>query len=63
MGTGKIGYPNDLVANYMYKMVEKFAINCKGSKLTNVTFILHDEDDKSIKVSFGLLDRVLLLFR
>ncbi|CAG2200250.1 PARP10_14_15 [Mytilus edulis] len=48
MGTGTIGYPHQLVAKYMYDMVEKFVTKHKSSKLTDVKLIVHSKDIKSI---------------
>ncbi|XP_076101127.1 uncharacterized protein LOC143070915 [Mytilus galloprovincialis] len=48
MGTGKIGYPHQLVAKYMYDMVETFVNKHKSSKLTDVKLIVHSKDTKSI---------------
>ncbi|XP_063432102.1 protein mono-ADP-ribosyltransferase PARP14-like isoform X2 [Mytilus trossulus] len=48
MGTGTIGYPHQLVAKYMYDMVEKFVTKHKSSKLTDVKLIVHSKDVKSI---------------
>ncbi|XP_071171397.1 protein mono-ADP-ribosyltransferase PARP14-like isoform X2 [Mytilus edulis] len=48
MGTGTIGYPHQLVAKYMYDMVEKFVTKHKSSKLTDVKLIVHSKDTKSI---------------
>lgn len=50
MGTGKIGYPHDKVAAYMYDLVEKFANNHKQSKVSEVIFVVHYKDPKSKQV-------------
>lgn len=50
MGTGTIGYPHQLVAKFMYDMVEKFVTKHKSSKLTDVKLIVHSKDIKSITV-------------
>ena len=50
MGTGKIGYPHDKVAAYMYDLVEKFANNHKQSKVSEVIFVVHHKDPKSKQV-------------
>ena len=50
MGTGKIGYPHDLVATYMYRMAEKFATNYTNSKLRDIRFVLHPKDHRTVKV-------------
>jgi len=50
MGTGKISYPRDKVAAYMYDLVEKFANNNKQSKVSEVIFVVHYKDPKSKQV-------------
>lgn len=49
MGTGKLGYPSDVVANTMYSCVEKFAKKNADSALKEVLFVLYDRDHKTVQ--------------
>ncbi|XP_069139916.1 uncharacterized protein [Argopecten irradians] len=47
-GTGQIGYPNDRVAKLMYNAVIDFASKNVGASVTDVRFVLHQKDWKTI---------------
>ncbi|XP_052088539.1 protein mono-ADP-ribosyltransferase PARP14-like isoform X3 [Mytilus californianus] len=49
MGTGKLGYPRDLVATHMYSSVEQFASQNPSSNVTEVLFVLYDKDHQTVK--------------
>lgn len=50
MGTGKLGYPRDIVAKHMYSSVEQFASQNQSSNVTEVLFVLYDKDHQTVKV-------------
>ncbi|XP_076078269.1 protein mono-ADP-ribosyltransferase PARP14-like isoform X2 [Mytilus galloprovincialis] len=49
MGTGKLGYPRDIVAKHMYSSVEQFASQNQSSNVTEVLFVLYDKDHQTVK--------------
>ncbi|CAG2237686.1 unnamed protein product [Mytilus edulis] len=49
MGTGKLGYPRDIVAKHMYTSVEQFASQNQSSNVTEVLFVLYDKDHQTVK--------------
>lgn len=52
MGTGKLGYPRDIVAKHMYTSVEQFASQNQSSNVTEVLFVLYDKDTLTVKVKY-----------
>ena len=51
MGTGKLGYPPDVVASVMYSCVDEYAAKNSKTALKEVLFVLYDKDYKTVKVN------------
>ena len=51
IGTGRLGYPPDLVASRMFRAVSDFKKKQKKTALTDVGFVVYPEDEEALLVS------------
>ena len=48
-GTGVLGYPKELVAEWMFKTTNEYLLENKNSCIEKVLFVLYDKDTETIK--------------
>lgn len=53
IGTGRLGFPKDLVAQMLYDEISKFSSDRQTKRLTDVTIALHSGDTETQQVKRG----------
>jgi len=51
MGTGNLGYPKDVVAKEMFRIVSQYSSKNPKSTVTEVWFVVYEKDHPTIKVN------------
>ena len=50
LGTGQLGFPEDVVATVMYHACEGFSRDYPDASIKDIRFIIHDQDQATITV-------------